>query len=75
MSAVANFFSSVGDLLVSLGQWFIDTLLDLWYAISMMIDFSLMLPQVFAWLPASAVLVMTMTFAIVVIYKILGREG
>lgn len=75
MSAISNFFSSLGELLGAIGQWFIDTLLDLWYAVSMMIDFSLMLPQVFRWLPASAVLVMTMTFAIVIVYKILGREG
>lgn len=75
MTAIANFFSSFGELLGAIGQWFLDTLMDLWYAITMMVDFTLMIPRLFEWLPVSAVVIMVSMFAIVIVYKVLGREG
>ena len=68
LSNIVDFFTSVVDFVL-------DFISDLVYAIKLIGETVLNLPDFFGWLPGSIVTLLISLFAIVVIYKIIGREG
>lgn len=68
INGILNFFNSIIDFVIS----FIE---DIVYIIKLTGEFVLNIPSYFSWLPSSVVAMLVAIFAVVVIYKVLGREG
>lgn len=75
LETIKDFFLSLADVITSLVDFFIGMITDLVYVVKLCGSFVLKIPTLFSWLPAPAVAIILSIFAVVVIYKILGREG
>lgn len=75
MDAVVSFFTGLGNAIVSVFDFVISFFSDLIYVIQLLGKVVLSIPGYFSWLPGSISALLVTLFAIVVIYKILGREG
>lgn len=74
MQSIIDFLSSIGDAILAAVDFLISFFGDLIYIIQLLGKFMLQLPSFLSWLPAPVVAVLLTTFAIVVIYKITGRD-
>lgn len=68
LKSIFNLISSVVSFIIGFFQ-------DLVYMISLLGKFILSLPTYLSWLPPTFITAVTLIFTIVVIYKVLGREG
>ena len=75
MQSIINFFTGVADLVVSLVDFVIGLIGDIVYMVELTAVFVANIPTYFAWLPGTFVATIVIIFSIVVIYKIIGREG
>lgn len=75
MDAIVSFFTGIGNAIVSAFDFVISFFSDLVYVIQLLGKVVLSIPGYFSWLPGSVSTLLVTLFAIVVIYKILGREG
>lgn len=75
MNAIIEFFSSIGDFLATVVDFVISFFKDLIFAIQLISKFISQIPSYFSWLPGEILTLIIALFAIVAIYKILGREG
>lgn len=75
MNAIIEFFSSIGDFLATVVDFVISFFKDLIFAIQLIAKFISQIPSYFSWLPGEILTLIIALFAIVAIYKILGREG
>lgn len=72
---VLNFFKTLIDLLVGIVNFVIQIIKDLVTVVFMLGETVVKLPLAFAWLPGTVASLLVALFAVVVIYKFLGREG
>lgn len=75
MGQIISFFKSLIDFLVGVVEFVMKLLKDLVYVVKLLGTSVLHLPDYLAFLPATVISVVISIFAIVVIYKVLGREG
>lgn len=75
MSSVIEFFKGIGEAIVVAFDFLISFFEDLVYVIKLLGKFILQIPSYFSWLPAELLIILSSIIAIVVIYKIMGREG
>ncbi len=75
MGALLSFFEGIVDIVTSLINFVIQTIMDLVYVIGLLGSMIISLPEYFGWLPSVVGTSLITIFSIVVIYKILGREG
>lgn len=75
LETIKNLFLSVADVITSLVDFVVGMITDLVYVVKLCGSFALKIPTLFSWLPTPAVAIIVSIFAVVVIYKILGREG
>lgn len=75
MDAIVSFFTGIGDFLVSVIDFVISFFSDIIYVIQLLGKVVFSIPSYFSWLPGGVSALLITLFAIVVIYKILGREG
>ena len=75
MDAIVQFFSAIGDALISVFDFIVSFFSDLVYMIRLLGIFILQIPNYFAFLPDGMLALLIMIFGIVVLYKIFGREG
>lgn len=75
MSAIIEIFSSIGDLIATVVGFVVSLFKDLIFAIQLIAKFISQIPSYFSWLPGEILALIIGLFAIVAIYKILGREG
>lgn len=75
MSGVVSVLQAIGNSIVSLVDFVISFFGDLIYMIQLLGKIVLQIPIYFSWLPPEILALVVLIFAIVVIYKILGREG
>lgn len=75
MDAILNFFSGIADAVSSLFDFVFGVVSDLVYLVGLTGKFLAQIPAYFSWLPSQLVTLLVTIFAIVVLYKILGREG
>lgn len=68
LQTIADFFVAIFELVMSLVR-------DIIQMVKMLGDFVVKIPDYFSWLPPAVVGLIVTIFGIVVIYKILGREG
>lgn len=75
MQAITNILSNIVDWIVMLFDFIFGFFEDIVYIIKITGVFLLKIPDYFAWLPSQCVSLVVVIFSIVVVYKILGREG
>lgn len=75
LQTLVDFFLGLADVISSLIDFVIGLITDLVYVVTLCGQFVLKIPLFFSWLPSEVVAVVVTIFAIVVIYKVLGREG
>ena len=75
LKTIADFFTNIADVVTSLIDFVVGTVKDLVYVVKLCNEFVMKIPLYFSWLPTAVISVIISIFAIVVIYKILGREG
>lgn len=75
MQALIDFFSGFADLLYAAGQFLIGVILDLVYVVGLLGSLMVKIPDMIGWLPSACISLTVTVFSIVLIYKILGREG
>lgn len=75
MNTLIEFFKNIGDIISSCFQFLIGMIQDLVYMVGLLGKFIASLPSYLSWLPGSFVTIILTIFGVVVIYKILGREG
>lgn len=75
MQAILDFFVGIFEVISSLIQFVIDFIGDLVYVVQLTAQFVSNIPNYFAWMPAAIVSIIVSIFAVVVIYKVMGREG
>lgn len=75
MGDIVKMLKSIGDFFVSIGKFIVDFIGDLLYIIEVTAKAVASIPDMLGWLPTGIVTAFVVIFAIVVIYKISGREG
>lgn len=71
---LAETLKSIGEFFAKIVDFIVDFIGDLVYTVQLIGETVLTLPDYFIWLPSSIVSLIIALFAIVVIYKILGRQ-
>lgn len=74
MQAIVDFLSSIGSAILAGIDFVVSFFEDLVYIIQLTGKFLAQLPSFFSWLPTPVVSGLLTTFAIVVVYKIAGRD-
>lgn len=72
---IGSFLEAIGDAILFGVQYLVDFMSDIAYVIRLTGEFVADIPQYFSWLPSQIVAIIVSLFGIVVIYKIIGREG
>lgn len=75
MDVIIEFLQGIGDFLISVGEFIVNFFMDIVYVIELTGKFLAMIPVYFSWLPPELLAMLVIIFGVVVIYKILGREG
>lgn len=75
MNAIFDFFTGIGETLIAVLEFIIDFFRDIAYIVKLTGEFVLNIPTYFQWLPAPALALIVTIFGVVVIYKVMGREG
>lgn len=75
MKDIIEFLKGIGNAISSLIDFLISFVQDIVYIIQLTGKFVVNIPSYFSWLPSAAVALIVSIFGIVVIYKIMGREG
>ena len=75
MNAILDVFASIGDFIASAIDFLVSFFKDLIFAIQLIAKFISQISSYFSWLPAEILTLIIALFAIIAIYKILGREG
>lgn len=75
MQVIIDFFKGFADVITSLVDFVIGMVEDLVYVITLLGEFATQIPAYFSWLPEEALVLVVSGIGLVVIYKVLGREG
>ena len=74
LDSIFNILSQIGDFFTSVGKFIVKLFNDLVYVIQLIGETVADLPNYFGWLPSELLSILLSIFAIVVIYKVLGRD-
>lgn len=74
MTAVINFIKGIGDGLMAIVDFVSGLIEDVLYIVKITAEFVAKIPEYISFLPPSVIAMIVSIFAVVVIYKILGRE-
>ena len=75
MKAIADFLQAIGNAILSAIDFVVGFFQDIVYIIQLTGKVLSQIPSYFSWLPSELLAIILTIFAVVVIYKILGREG
>lgn len=75
MQVIIDFISGMGEAIITVFRYLLDTVMGLANVIKMLLYFTPKIPGYFEWLPAECLTILGVIFGVVVIYKIIGREG
>lgn len=75
MQAIIDFLVSIGKIILGLVDFVYGLICDMVYVVQLTTRAVAAIPALFAILPGACVTLIVAIFAVVVIYKILGREG
>lgn len=74
MGAIVNFIEGIGAGILSIVDFVGGFIEDVLYLVQITAEFVAQIPDYLSFLPAELLALITTIFAVVVIYKILGRE-
>lgn len=75
MGALIDFFKGFAEIVSSLVDFVYGIITDLLYVVALLGSLIVKIPDMIGWLPSACITLVVTTFGIVLIYKILGREG
>lgn len=75
MGAILDFLIGLGDIIGAIFNFLFGIIKDLLYVVGLLGALIIRIPDMIGWLPSACISLVVMTFGIVMIYKILGREG
>lgn len=75
MKALVEFIKGIAEGVTAAIDFLFGTIQDLVYMVKLLGQFILDIPAYLSWLPTGVVAIFITIFSIVVIYKVLGREG
>lgn len=75
MGAIVTFFEGIGNAIMGVIDFLIGFIEDIVYIVKITGEFVLQIPQYLGWLPAPVLTIIVVVFGVVVIYKVMGREG
>lgn len=75
MDAIISFITGIADGVTAALNFLTGIVEDTVYVVKLTGEFVLEIPSYFSWLPAEILALIVTTFGVVVIYKVLGREG
>lgn len=75
MSTIINILKAIGDFFSSVVDFVVKLFSDLVYVVKLLGETMAKLPQLLGFFPSSVLAVLLLALAVVVIYKVLGREG
>lgn len=75
MEDLIKLVKEIGQFIADAFDFLLDLISDIVYMIELTAKSVAEIPNYFSWLPSSIVAMIVGIFAIVVIYKVLGREG
>lgn len=75
LTGLVNFFASLGKIVTSIVEFFIGFVEDIVFIVKLLGSFVSKIPMLFSWLPTEVLAIITLIFSVVVIYKVMGREG
>lgn len=70
-----NFLKGIGSIITSIANFVLGLIEDLLYIVELIGQVVANLPSYFSWVPDEVYTALALIFVVVVIYKILGREG
>lgn len=75
MDAIISFFSGIADGALALVEFMLSMVEDVLFVVQLTGEFVTKIPSYIDWLPTEVVAIVVSLFGVVVVYKILGREG
>ena len=75
LKSIFNLLKSLGNGIKSIVEFITDFFEDIAYVVKLTGEFVAKIPSYFDWLPSEVLVLLITAFAVVVIYKVLGREG
>lgn len=75
MDAIINFFEGITNVITGVIGFIVDFFGDIVYMVQLLGQIAVQLPTYFAWLPSQVLSALVLVFTLVILYKILGREG
>lgn len=75
MQVILDFFSGLIEIIIAPVKFLISFIGDIVYVIQLTGNFVVNIPNYFGWLPSAYVSIIISIFSVVVIYKVIGREG
>lgn len=75
MNAIVNFFEGIGDVILAVVEFIVSFFSDIVWIINTLLWAVGEIPGLLSWIPAEILAILTVTLSVVMIYKIMGREG
>ncbi len=75
MQSILDFLKGIGDAFLALIDFIVALVADLIYLVQLVGETMVALPDYFSWLPSTVTTSILLIISIVIIYKVLGREG
>mgnify|MGYP003308653132 CR=1 FL=1 len=75
MQVIIDFICGMAEAIITVFSYLLETVVGLANVIKMLLYFVPKIPRYFRWMPAECLSLVTAIFGVVVIYKIIGREG
>lgn len=74
MQAIFDIFTQIGDFFTTLFDIVVKLVSDIIYIVELLANLVPNLSVFLGWLPSTCIAILVSTFAVVVIYKVLGRD-
>lgn len=75
MQAVIDFFAGIGDAVTSVFNWFAGFIDDTVYFVKLLGQAVIAFPSYFSWVPPEALVGLGILVGVIVVCRVLGREG
>lgn len=75
LGTIANFIKTIMGLITSLVQIVVSFVGDIVHVVKLCVTFVAKIPQLFSFFPSEVLALIVACFGVVMVYKILGREG
>lgn len=75
MNAILNFFEGIGNVILAVIEFVVSFFGDLVWIVRTLLWALGQIPSLISWVPGPIQAVLLVCFSVVIIYKIMGREG